>query len=415
VKKTIAVAAFLLGLGASSAWAQINPFPGASSVQTSTQPAASTATASGMAAYLGAKLPRDRGPWVLGEVLFFSKDRLVSDYSWRDAVRGQRGSLYTNADIDSDIERLLALKKFDKVDAGLYAIPSVPVPQEYQGVAVSTCEVRLVFFMTEKYVVGASTKTAKPQAPAAVSGVVLTPTAYRGAGRYSTPGMGLDINAAYYIGTLYSKNNFPLTPDKTDYIDRLGVWLLTADGKMQVQSETALRPAMAVGVQATALLRDSPQPTVTSPTLTVKVTNSSTQMLSDAYLVLSKKFGPARASLGIMEGNIGNLPENLSQFLTPQALMYYRNGPNGTPIDNSGAVVTSQTVPFASLMFLPKPSQPLGIEIMKFNGAPLNPVLINFKVGYFLKLNFDLGLIKYQGGYDLLGVLQFRYNYYPSR
>ena len=52
---------------------------------------------------------------------------------------------------------------------------------------------------------------------------------------------------------------------------------------------------------------------------------------------------------------------------------------------------------------------------VKFNGAPLNPWLVNFKVGYFLKLNFDIALLKYQGGYDLLGVLQFRYNYFPAR
>jgi hypothetical protein len=413
VKKTVAaVVLLLLELGASSARAQVNAIPGTSTIAISTQAAAfgtSTSAVANMGAYLGTKLSRERGPWVLGEVLFFSKDRLVSDYTWRDAVRGQRGSLYTNADIDSDIERLMTLKKFDKVDANLYEIPSVPVPPEYQGVAVSTSEVRLVFLMTEKFVVGTSTKTKGPPAPAAVSGVVLTPTAYRGAGKYTTPGMGLDINAAYYIGTLYSKNNFPLTPDKTDYIDRLGVWLLTADGKMQIQSETPRRPAMAAGVQATALLRDSPQPQITNPgtTLTVKVSNSSTQFLSDAYLVLSKKFGPARTSVGVMEGSMGNLPGNLSQFLTPQALQFYRN-------DNTGTTVMSQTVPYVSFMFLPKPSQPLGLEIMKFNGSPLNPILINFKVGYFIKLNFDLALLKYTGGYDLMGVLQFRYNYFPQ-
>ena len=411
MKKTITAVIVLLGLGVSEARAQV--------VGISTQPVAfgtSTSTVANMTAYLGSRIARERGPWVLGEVLFFSKDRLVSDYSWREAVRGQRGSLYTNADIDSDIERLLALKKFDKVEAELYTIPGVPVPPEFQGVAISTSEVRLVFSMTEKFVVGASTKVVRPLAPAAVSGVVLTPTAYRGAGRYATPGMGLDINAAYYIGRLYGVNNYPHTSAKTNYIDRLGVWLLTADGKMQVQSETSLRPAMAVGVQATALLRDSPQPQINqTATLTVKASNGSTQILSDAYLVLSKKFGPARTSVGVMQGNIGNLPGNLSEFLTPEALKYYRNGPGGLQGDHSGTVVKSQTVPFASFLFIPKPAYPLGVEVMKFNGAPLNPWLINFKIGYFVKLNFDIAYLKYQGGYDVLGVLQFRYNYFPQR
>ena len=53
-------------------------------------------------------------------------------------MRGQRGSLYTNADIDSDIERLLALKKFDKAEAGLYEIPGVPVPPEKETVGALT-------------------------------------------------------------------------------------------------------------------------------------------------------------------------------------------------------------------------------------------------------------------------------------
>jgi len=72
-------------------------------------------------------------------------------------------------------------------------------------------------------------------------------------------------------------------------------------------------------------------------------------------------------------------------------------------------------VPFASVLFVPKPAYPLGVEVMKFNGSPLNPWLINFKVGYFIKLNFDIAYLKYQGGYDVLGVLQFRYNHFPQR
>lgn len=395
---------FVVGLGASGARAQTLADPSAPAF------GASTSTAVGsLTTYLGTRLPRERGPWILGEVLFFSADRLVSEYSWREAVRGQRHALYTNADIESDLERLLALKKFDKVEAGLYDIPGLPVPQEFVGVAVSTNEVRLVFFVTEKVVAASTTKPKAALAPAAVSGVVLTPTAYRGAGRYTTPGMGLDINAAYFIGRLYGKNSYELSPAKTNYIDRLGVWFLTADGKMQVQSESKLRPAMSVGVQATALLRDSPQPQINqTPTLTVKASNKSTQILTDAYLVLSKKLGPARTSVGFMQGNIGDLPGHLSEFLTPEAIKYYRN-------DHSGTIIKSRTVPFASVLFLPKPAYPLGVEFMKFNGSPLNPWLVNFKLGYFLKLNFDVALLKYTGGYDLIGVLQFRYNHFPRR
>jgi hypothetical protein len=393
--KRLGILSLLLILGSAAAQAQNVPF------------GTSTSTVVNVASYLGTRIPRERGPWVLGEVLFFSANRLVSDFTWRQAVRGNRGSLYTNADIEGDIERLMALKKFDKVEAELYEIPGTPVPREFEGVAASTSQVRLVFMVTEKPAVETAAK-AKPLPPAAVSGVVLTPTAWRGAGRYTTPGMGVDINAAYYIGRLYGKNSFSNAPRKTNYIDRLGVWLLTADGKMQIQSETKLRPALAVGAQATALLRDSPQPQIQTETaVTVKASDKNAKVLTDAYVVGSKKLGPARMSAGIMQGTIGDLPGSLSEFLTPEALRFYASRP--------GQSVSARTVPFASLLFLPAQRWPLGIEWMKFNGAPLNPWLINLKIGYFLKLNFDLAFLKYEGGYDVLGVLQFRYNYFPQR
>ncbi|MDD5655707.1 MAG: hypothetical protein PHF00_00435 [Elusimicrobia bacterium] len=394
--KRLAAALILTLLGGSAARAQDVAF------------GTSTATVVNVAAYLGTRVPRDRGPWVLGEVLFFSANRLVSDYTWRQAVRGTRGALYTNADIEGDVERLLALKKFDKVDAELYEIPGAPIPREFEGVAASTSEVRLVFMVTETATAESTTKPKAVLAPAPLSGVVLTPTAWRGAGRYGTPGMGLDINAAYYIGRLYGKNSFANAPRKTNYIDRLGVWLLTADGKMQIQSETALRPALAVGAQATALLRDSPQPQIqTETSLTVKASDKNAKILTDGYFVASKKLGPARTSLGVMQGTMGDLVASLSEFLTPEALRFYASRP--------GQSVKSRTVPYASLMFLPRREFPLAVEFMKFNGAPLNPWLMNFKIGYFLKLNFDVALLKYQGGYDVLGVLQFRYNYFPQR
>jgi hypothetical protein len=323
-------------------------------------------------------------------------------------VRGLRGALYTRADVLGDVESLLASGKFEQVEPKLYAIADSPVPAEFATITASTSQVRLVFNVREK---AAAPSAAKPRAaipPAAVSGLVLTPTAYRGAGRYTTPGMGLDFNAMYFIGRLYGKNSFPLTPRKTNFIDRLGVWLLTADGKMQVQSESDLRPAVSVGVQGAFLLRDSPQPTIQNQNVTVKVSDKNTKILSDGYFVASKKLGPVRTSAGIMQGNMGNIVGQLSEFLTPEAMRFY----NGAPV---GTRALSRTVPFLNAFILPKPEYPLGFELMKFNGSPLSPWLLNLKLGYFLKLNFDVSILKYRGGYDVLGVLQFRYNHFPSR
>ena len=156
------------------------------------------------------------------------------------------------------------------------------------------------------------------------------------------------------------------------------------------------------------LFRDSPQPTVTAPGVSVKIDTKNTKILTDGYFVVSKKLGPMRTSVGVMNGTIGNLAQNLSEFLTPEAMKFYLR-------DNSGTQVVSRTVPFISTFYLLKPDFPIGVEVMKFNGAARKPILINMKLGRFLKMNFDLALLKYQGGYDLLGVFQFRYNHFPKK
>lgn len=98
---------------------------------------------------------------------------------------------------------------------------------------------------------------------------------------------------------------------------------------------------------------------------------------------------------------------HMSEFLSPEGLEFFANKP--------GSRAISRTVPFVSVLYLPKPNIPLALEVMKFNGAPLHPILFNLKIGYFLKLNFDISVLKFDGGYDILGTLQFRYNHFPKR
>jgi hypothetical protein len=167
---------------------------------------------------------------------------------------------------------------------------------------------------------------------------------------------------------------------------------------------------VAVGGQATLMFRDSPQPTVNTPAVSVKVDAKSTKVLTDGYIVASKDWRGVRASLGLMQGNFGDLPSHLSEFLTPEALRFYK-GPQSVPV----ADVTSRTMPFGSVFYMLKPDYPVGFEVIKFNGAYGKPYLIDFKLGRLLHLNFDVALLKFQGGYDVLGLFQFRYNQFPAR
>jgi hypothetical protein len=372
-------------------------------------PAVSTVTVAAPVS-LGTQIPMTGGPWVLGEVLFYSNGAVVSDYAWIDRLRGQVGQLYAPSDLQEDVATLKSLDAFTSVTPAVYEMPDTPIPPQFSGIASSTSEVRVVFNVALKVSSAPAVRLVTP--PSAVSGLILTPTAFRGAGLHNTPGLGLDFNGTYFIGRLYGKNNYEYSPDRTNYLDRLGLWLLSADGKMEIQSDRGWRPAVAVGTQGTLMFRDSPQPTVAEQQtgVSVQVNAQSTRVLSDGYLVASKDLRGVRASVGLMMGDFGDVAANLSEYLTPEALQFYKG-----PLNVTVAAVASRTMPFASVFYLIKPDYPVGVEIIKFNGAFGDPYLIDFKLGRFLHLNFDVALLKFSGGYDALGLFQFRFNEFPRR
>lgn len=411
--RTTALLLLIVSVLSSRAHAQIGP---GTSASTNTALSLSSTAAQNF----GIPIDPKRGPWVIGDVQFIG-NTTTPLLDLQSRVRAHKGILYTPEDVDADVGAIMGLGKFNQVTPSVYAIPGSPVPPGFATIAASTNTVRLVFGLVEKgapYAVAISTSAGgvristmpanipREPPPAAVSGVVLTPTAYRGLGYFNRPGLGLDFNGVYYIGRLYGKNNLSYTTERTNYLDRIGFWLLSADGKMQLQSEGTWRPAVAAGGQAYLTFRDSPQPSVTTPSVTATVTTKTTQVLTDAYFVVSKNLHGVRASAGFMEGNVGNLVTNLTEFLSPQAFTF-----DGHP----GQTATSHNVFFASLVTFPKPAYPLGVELFKPQGMAMNPWLLNFKLGYFLHLNFDLAYLKFQGGYDLLGDFQFRFNYFPSR
>ncbi|TBR23438.1 hypothetical protein EPO15_05945 [bacterium] len=374
-------------------------------------PATATVSASTQS-LLGIPMPLEGGPWVVGDVQF-SGYKSLSLYILQNKVRARRGALFTASDVTVDLEALKGMPSVEKAEARLYGIPEQAAPENYRTIAVSTMMVRIVYRLTEKELTLPGLDRPAPEAagpdaskvpPASLSGVVMTPTAYRGVNQYNTPGLGLDINAMYFIGRLYGKNS--LSQHQTNFIDRLGVWNLSTDAKMQVQSEGDIRPAMAVGAQGIFTFRDSPQPAITQPNVTVNVSAKTTRALGETYVVATKKFWKARVSGGYAYGNAAERVALLTEFLSPQALQFNLGGTN--PIE-----AKSKDTVFASVLFLPKPSYPLAIEVLRPNGMPLKPILFNFKIGYFLKMNFDISFLKFQGGWDMLGQFQFRYTHFP--
>ena len=239
-----------------------------------------------------------------------------------------------------------------------------------------------------------------PESKAALGGIVLMPTAYRGHGKNSI-GLGLDLNAAYYIGRLYGKNDFSWA-QRTNYLDRVGLWLLVADAKMLIQTEGRWRPAVASGVQGIFKFRDAPQ---NSLTLTVKASGKTTATSANAYVVLTKRLHPKLIlNAGYSDGDMPKVIYQLSEFLSKEAFL--QNG------------VTDPVIPtgmlFGGIMWLPRPNSPIGVEIMAPQGAPQRPILYNFHLGTLLKLNFEVSYLSFKNGWDLLGMFQYRYSYFPK-
>ena len=94
---------------------------------------------------------------------------------------------------------------------------------------------------------------------------------------------------------------------------------------------------------------------------------------------------------------------SLSEYLSAEART--QNGLTGIR-DASGMI-------FGGFMWLPRPDSPVSVEFMVPQGAPMSPKLVNLHLGSMLKLNFEISYLKFRGGWDMLGIFQFRYNYWP--
>lgn len=236
-----------------------------------------------------------------------------------------------------------------------------------------------------------------------ISGLVITPTAYRSYG-LNEIGTSIDINAVYYIGRLYAKNKFDWSVDKKNYLDRIGLWYLETDGKILLQKERKYIPAFSSGVKASFTFRDSPQPNLTSPSASFKVDSKNTNQLFSLYFVISKHLtSKLISSLGYSDGDFGKTVFMLSEFLSDRSSQLTYNHP----------ITISKSTLFLNTFYIIKEKYLLGFEIIIPQGSTFSPKLINLQFANFLKLNFQLSYLTYKGGDELLGMFNFRYSFYP--
>jgi len=257
-------------------------------------------------------------------------------------------------------------------------------------------------FKINTTIITTSSRWELKQRKISISGIVLTPTAYRSNG-VNEIGPSLDFNTAYYIGRLYGKNDFSWTVNKKNYLDRVGIWFFEMDGKLLIQRETKNFPAVSSGYKGMFAFRDAPQPSLNQPQATIKVKNSDTY--STLYIVLSKNIlNNLFINAGYSDGDFSKFIYQTSEFLSDTAIKL-------TTQMNKPYI--SKSTLFAGILYLYKEKTPLGFEIIIPQGSTLNPKLINFQLGNFLKLNFQISYIKYKYGYEYLGMFNFRYSFYP--
>lgn len=236
-----------------------------------------------------------------------------------------------------------------------------------------------------------------------ISGIVLTPTAYRSNG-INEIGPSLDFNAAYYIGRLYGKNTFDWTRDKKNYLDRIGIWYFETDGKLLIQRETKTIPSFSSGFKGIFTFRDSPQPTLNTPGTSFKVNNKNTNTYASIYFVLSKHISKKFViNGGYSDGDFSKFIYQTSEFLSEDAI---KTTTGKTPYISKSAL-------FAGMIYIAKEKMPLGFEIIIPQGSALSPKLINLQLGSLLKLNFQISYLTYKGGYEYLGTFNFRYSFFP--
>lgn len=236
-----------------------------------------------------------------------------------------------------------------------------------------------------------------------ISGIVITPTAYRSYG-IKEIGPSLDINATYYIGRIYSKNSFEWSKDKKNYLDRIGLWYLEADGKLLVQSEKELFPAFSTGIKAAFSFRDSPQPNLNSPSASFKVSSKSTEKLLSLYFAASKRiYKDFFSSFGYSTGDMGKTVYMLSEFISDRSsqLTY-----------NKSRSISDSTIFFNTFLVINEKNI-VGVEVIIPQGSTFSPKLINLQLANFLKLNFQLSYLMYKNGSEILGMFNFRYSFYP--
>ncbi|MBI4667648.1 MAG: hypothetical protein HY747_00435 [Elusimicrobia bacterium] len=235
-------------------------------------------------------------------------------------------------------------------------------------------------------------------------GIMIVPSAYRKVPIYDTPTgetgkllpMNIDITTIYFIGRIYSYNRLEeLTNQRSVLFTRLGVWFLQLDGKMILEKESRFFPQLAAGAEGAYLLRDSKAPGIQNPTFAFNFQKENSRSFTGIFAVASKQIGRLQATAGWISGSSPAKLIYLTEFLP-------------------SAQQPSQGI-FGGISFQVSRRFNFQAEAVRALGTTEKPMLLNIKMGSAAHTNFDVGYLRYNRGFEILGHFSFRYTLYPFR
>lgn len=220
--------------------------------------------------------------------------------------------------------------------------------------------------------------------------LIMFPTAY--AAHFKGPtGENAEVFLLWYIGTLYDERGLSIAPISTLFIG--------ADLKWSFLSEKGLRPAAALGYVGGLQVPFTGGVIKTSGLAEQKDIKQS--FVHDAYMVLSRSFGPLALTGGAMRGIKKAFPVILPMLRNPN----FSTKPNPAPEVLWAAFAGADLAVFGrhfkfEVMTLPE------VEIDR-------PWLVNTHLGGIL--GFDFAYLRDRIGWELLGYYQLPFYRWPDQ
>jgi|GEM_PF-2166904 len=221
-------------------------------------------------------------------------------------------------------------------------------------------------------------------------------------------GLNIDFILNYYIGRLFGEDPPSKRQGIPPYFNlkRVGIWLLTVDGKIVLPYLEKKLFSLAFGGRYTYMFDDKGAPSQVGEQ-TFEINPEKSKGLPSVYTVVTKAWTKNAFHFGIIWGKEDEIIPRLSEY-TYKVCYLTGNWQTGKSVIFFG--MNTHLIPWINLK----------IEALHPLDNPVDPWLFNIDLGKFLPANFQLAYLRYKYEWDkyewdILGYFNFRYTFYPPQ